>query len=72
MEDNGYLFNKTNVNYNRNNLLATLSIRPTPGHRNEMHELRLPDEWGKKWFNLMLEDEECMESQERFRAFLKE
>ena len=50
------LFNKTNVNYNRNNLLATLSIRPTPGHRNEMHELRLPDEWGKKWFNLMLED----------------
>ena len=26
----------------------------------------------KKWFNLMLEDEECMESQERFRAFLKE
>ena len=36
-----------------------------------MHELRLPDEWGKKWFNLMLEDEECMESQERFRAFFK-
>ena len=34
LEDNGYLFNKTNVNYNRNNLLATLSIRPTPGHRN--------------------------------------
>ncbi len=32
---------------------------------------RLPDEWGKKWFNLMLEDNECMESQDRFRAFFK-
>ena len=71
LEDNGYLFNKTNVSYNQNNHLGSVSIRPTPGYRNELHETRLPDEWGKKWFNLMLEDDECMESQERFRAFFK-
>ena len=71
LEDNGYLFNKTNVSYNQNNHLGSVSIRPTPGYRNELHETRLPDEWGKKWFNLMLEDDECMESQDRFRAFFK-
>ena len=71
LEDNGYLFNKTNVSYNQNNHLGSVSIRPTPGYRNELHETRLPDEWGKKWFNLMLEDDECMESQDRFRAFLQ-
>ena len=54
LEDNGYLFNKTNVSYNQNNHLGSVSIRPTPGYRNELHETRLPDEWGKKWFNLML------------------
>ena len=57
LEDNGYLFNKTNVSYNQNNHLGSVSIRPTPGYRNELHETRLPDEWGKKWFNLMLEDD---------------
>ena len=71
LEDNGYLFNKTNVSYNQNNHLGSVYIRPTPGYRNELHETRLPDEWGKKWFNLMLEDDECMESQDRFRAFFK-
>lgn len=30
LEDNGYLFNKTNVSYNQNNHLGSVSIRPTP------------------------------------------
>ena len=30
LEDNGYLFNKTNVSYNQNNHLGSVYIRPTP------------------------------------------
>lgn len=71
LEDDGYLYNKTNVGYNLNRKLGTIAIRPTPGDTREEHELRLPDEWGREWFSLMMNDDTSMESQDEFRAYFE-
>ena len=34
-------------------------------------EVRLPDNWGEEWFNLMLQDARQMESQELFHDYFK-
>ena len=70
LDDYGYLYNSSKIPYNQTPL-ATFSFTPSPGLRNKEIEIRLPDEWGKEWFNLMLEDARQMESQDLFRDYFK-
>lgn len=68
--NNNYLYNSSNIAYNPEPLFS-FSLKPTPGQRSKELEVRLPDEWGKNWFNLMVDDARQMESQDFFRDYFK-
>ena len=71
LETNGYLYNRSTVPYNKSKLLASVPINATPGRKSEKHEYRLPDALGKEWFQRFVDDDESVESQERFREYFK-
>lgn len=68
--DDDYLYNTSFVAYDPLPL-ASFSFAPTPGRRSKELEVRLPDEWGKQWFDMLLEDARQMESQDFFRNYFK-
>ena len=70
LDDSNYLYNTSTVQYS-DNPLASFSFTPTPGMCNKELEIRLPDTWGKEWFNLLLEDSRQMESQDFFHDYFK-
>ncbi len=63
-----YLYNTSTVAYSPT-LLGSFSYQPTPGQRTKEHEIRLPDAWGKKWFDLLANESRYVESQENFRDY---
>lgn len=71
LDDANYLYSTSNIAYDSQNPLSSFSFTPTPGRRSKELEVRLPDEWGKEWFNLLLEDNRVMESQTFFRIISK-
>lgn len=68
--NNNYLYNSSNIAYNPEPLVS-FNLKPTPGQKNKELEVRLPDEWGRNWFNMMLDDARQMESQDFFRDYFK-
>lgn len=71
LDDNNYLYNTSQISYDKQNLLASFSFQPTPGQRSKELEVRLSDEWGKKWFDLLLEGNRVMDSQNFFQNYFK-
>ena len=71
LDDANYLYSTSNIAYDSQNPLSSFSFTPTPGRRSKELEVRLPDEWGKEWFNLLLEDNRVMESQTFFQNYFK-
>lgn len=71
LDDNNYLYNTSQISYDNQNLLASFSFQPTPGQRSKELEVRLSDEWGKKWFDLLLEGNHVMDSQNFFQNYFK-
>lgn len=63
-----YLYNTSNVAYS-SIPLGSFSYQPTPGQRNKEHEMRLPDAWGQKWFDLLVEESRHVDSQDHFRDY---
>lgn len=70
LDDYGYLYSTTRTSYEASPL-TSFSFKPTPGQRTKEMEVRLPDNWGEEWFNLMLQDARQMESQELFHDYFK-
>ena len=68
--NNNYLYNSSQIAYS-DIPLKSFSLTPTPRRRSKELEVRLPDEWGQKWFDLMLDDARQMESQDFFRDYFK-
>lgn len=68
--DEGYLYSKSTVAYHATPL-ASFTFTPTPGETTREHEIRLPDEWGLKWFERFQNGSREMESQEYFRDYFK-
>lgn len=70
LDDKNYLYNTSKVAYSPTPL-TSFNLTPTPGLRGKEKEIRLPDEWGREWFDLMLNDARQMESQDIFRDYFK-
>jgi len=65
--EKNYLYNISNINYNPVSL-ATCNFRSYPGEKEEF-SVRLPDEMGQEWFNLMRQGSILFSTQEYFKNF---
>ena len=70
LDDDGYLYNTTEISYDEEPL-AYFDFTPRPGRTEEYMRIRLPDEWGEEWFNLMLSDERWMQAQDYFKSYFR-
>ena len=68
--NNGYLYTTSSVSYNPIPL-TSFTITPHPGQPAKDISIRLPDDFGKEWLQLLQEDSDNMSSQEKFRLYLK-
>lgn len=65
--DNKYLYNTSNIRY-EDTPLTSFSFRPRPKAK-EKFEVRLPDELGEEFFDLMQKQSLSFDSQEHFRQY---
>ena len=65
--DNQYLYNTSSIKY-EDTPLATHSFQPRPKRRDDF-EVRLPDELGKEFLDLLIKESMLFDSQERFRLY---
>jgi hypothetical protein len=70
MDDNGYLYNRTNAKYDPTPL-TTFTYKPHPGRKTKEITCRLPDEFGLDWFNRMLDGQKRLQEQVYFRDYFK-
>ena len=70
LDDNNYLYNTSKITY-QETPLTSFCFKPTPGQTHKELEVRLPDDWGKEWFNLLQNGSRQMESQDFFRDYFK-
>lgn len=70
MDDKGYLYNRSSVKYDPS-VFTTISFTPHPGQRSKEIEVRLPDDFGKEWYNLMIDDNLHFRQQTYFRDYFK-
>jgi hypothetical protein len=70
MDDKGYLYNRSNISY-ESSPMSTISFTPHPGQRAKEIEVRLPDELGKEWFDMMRDDDLHFRQQSYFRDYFR-
>ena len=68
--NNGYLFTNTKLPYEPVPI-TSFTFYPHPGQKSKEVSFRLPDELGKEWLSLLIEDADAISSQEKFRLYLK-
>ncbi|MCK9158934.1 MAG: DUF4270 domain-containing protein [Bacteroidaceae bacterium] len=69
-DESNYLYNCSYTPHN-STPLATIEYKPYIYNRKKIVEMKLPDTWGKEWFNLLLNDDKNVETQEGFRNYFK-
>lgn len=70
MDDKGYLYNKSNASYEASPM-SYISFTPHPGQRAKEIEVRLPDQLGQTWFDLMRDDDLHFRQQTYFRDYFR-
>jgi hypothetical protein len=68
-DDNGYLWNTSTIGY-YNTPIGSKTFMPHPGSKRKL-SIRLSDELGNKFFDMMKNDDDSVSSTEIFRKFFK-
>ncbi len=68
-DDNGYLWNTSSIGY-YNTPIGSKTFMPHPGSKGKL-SIRLSDELGSKFFDMMKNDDDSVSSTEIFRKFFK-